>query len=49
MSSDRNCKGYKLTARGEVVVLVLEVAGMFVALWGGAWVVWAGLNMLVGN
>jgi len=46
MKSDRNCKAWKLTARGERVVYALEVAGTFVALLGGAWIVWALLNTL---
>jgi len=46
MARDRNRKGYKLTKRGERVVYALEVAGTFVALLGGAWIVWALLNTL---
>jgi hypothetical protein len=42
-------RDWKLTKRGEQVAYALEVAGTFVALWGGAWIVWALLNTLLGK
>jgi hypothetical protein len=49
MAKDRNRTGYKLTARGETVVMVLEGLAYAVTAWAGFWLLWAGLNVLVGN
>jgi len=49
MARDRKRTGYKLTARGEAVVMVLEALAIAVTAWGGFWLLWAGLNVLVGN
>jgi hypothetical protein len=42
-------RDWKLTKRGEAVAFALEVAGTLIALWGGAWIVWAGLNTMLGG
>ena len=38
---------WKLTKRGEFVVLIVESLLLFVALWGGAWLMWAFLNTFI--
>jgi hypothetical protein len=38
---------WKLTKRGEFVALIAEALVLFVALWGGAWLMWAFLNTII--
>jgi hypothetical protein len=49
MKSDRNRTAWKLTDRGETVVMIAEGLALAVTAWGGFWLLWAGLNVLVGN
>jgi len=49
MKSDRNRKAWKLTARGEMVALIAEGLILTATAWSVFWLLWAGLNVLVGN